>query len=72
MGDDLVCFCSGSGLIPGPAQWVKDPVLLQLGFKSQLQLGFDPWPRTSVGAACMPKQTNICIFVNYIYIYIYL
>ena len=30
------------GLIPGLAQWVKDPALLQLGNESQLWLGFDP------------------------------
>ena len=39
---DLVCLCSGEGLIPGPVQWVKDPVLLQLWCRLQLQLGFDP------------------------------
>ena len=26
-----------TGSIPGPAQWVKDPVFLELWF------GFDPW-----------------------------
>ena len=25
-------------------QWIKDPVLLQLWLRSQLQLGFDPRP----------------------------
>ena len=34
--------CWDVGLIPGLAQWVKDPVLLQL------QLGSDPWPRSSI------------------------
>ena len=33
------------GLIPGPAQWVKDPALLQLWHRSQKQLRFHPWPR---------------------------
>ena len=32
------------GLIPSPAQWVKDLALLQLWCRSQLQLGLDPWP----------------------------
>ena len=32
--------CGSSDLIPDLAQWVKDPVLLQL-----LWLRFDPWPR---------------------------
>ena len=31
----------GSSLV---TQWVKDPVLLQLWQRWQLQLGFDPWP----------------------------
>ena len=30
--------------IPGPVQWVKDPVLPQLWCTLQLQLRFDPWP----------------------------
>ena len=29
---------------PSPAQWVKDPVLLQLRLGWQLWLGSDPWP----------------------------
>ena len=37
-----------TGLIPGPAQWVKDPVLLQLQQRFQLQLGSDPWPRSFI------------------------
>ena len=28
--------CGGTGLIPGPVQWVKDPALLQLGHRLQL------------------------------------
>ena len=31
--------------ILGPAQWIKDPVLLQQWCRSQLQLKSDPWPR---------------------------
>ena len=30
------CLCGGVGAVPGPAQWVKHPVLLQL---QQLWLG---------------------------------
>ena len=37
-----------AGSIPGLAQWVKDLVLLQLQYKSQLWLESDPWPRISI------------------------
>ena len=30
---------------PGQAQWVKDPLLLQLCLRSSLWLRFSPWPR---------------------------
>ena len=36
------------GSIPGPAQRVKDPALLQLRLRSQLQLRSDPWTRSSL------------------------
>ena len=32
-------------MIPGLAQQVKNPALLQLWYRLQLWLGFDPWPR---------------------------
>ena len=38
------CLWGGSGSTPGLVQWVKDLVLLQLWRRSQLGLGFDPWP----------------------------
>ena len=41
---DPCCFCGGVGSIPGPEQWVKDLVLLQLWQRSQLWLRSDPWP----------------------------
>ena len=40
--------CWDTGLIPGPAQWVKDPACPQLQCKLQLHLGSDPWPRNSI------------------------
>ena len=39
------CLCGGVGLVPGLAQWVNDPALLQLWRRSHLRVGFDPWPR---------------------------
>ena len=41
---DLACLCGGAGLIPSLAQWVKDPVLVQLCHRSQLWFRLDPWP----------------------------
>ena len=35
-------------LVPSPAWWVKDPALLLLWHRLQLQLGFDPYPGTSI------------------------
>ena len=32
--------------VPTVAQWVKDLMLLQLRYRSQLQLGFHPWPKS--------------------------
>ena len=43
--NDTTCLCGGSCLIPGRVLRVKDLVLPQLWYRSQLQLGFDPWPR---------------------------
>ena len=37
------------GLIPGPAQWVKDPALPQLWLRLRPRLQFDPWPGRSIG-----------------------
>ena len=37
-----------AGLIPRPAEWVKDPALLQLHHSSQLWLGSDSWPRSAI------------------------
>ena len=41
---------------PIPAQWVKDPALLQLWLKSQLRLRSDPWPRNSICLLGWPKK----------------
>ena len=39
-----------TGSIPGPAQWVKDPVMPKLLLRSQLWLGSatTPWPGSSI------------------------
>ena len=42
--NDPACFSGVAGSIPGPVQWVRDPLLRQLWYRSQLRLGFDPWP----------------------------
>ena len=48
--------CWDSGSIPSLAQWVKDPMLLQLWLGSQLQLGSDPWPRNAPCAKNLKKK----------------
>lgn len=39
--NDPACLCGGTSLISGPVQWVKNPLLLQLGCRSQLWIEFD-------------------------------
>ena len=41
--NDLAHLCGIAGLIPGLAQWAKDPVLLKLWCRLQMRLRFDPW-----------------------------
>ena len=38
----------GYRLVPGPAQWVKDPALPKHWLRSQLRLGSDLWPGNSI------------------------
>ena len=45
-----------TGLIPGPAQWVKDLAFLQLWHRSQLWLGSDPWARNSICHMAAKKE----------------
>ena len=55
--EDFLLWCNGIGgvsgvlgadSIPGPAQGVKDPALLQLLYRLQLQLRHDAWPGNSI------------------------
>ena len=55
MGSVISWECRDAGLIPDLAQWVKDPVLLQLWLRSQLPLRSDPWPGTPY-ATGQPKK----------------
>ena len=45
-----------AGSIPGPVQWVKDPVLLQLWHRSKQLLGSDPWSRNSMCLGAVKKK----------------
>ena len=47
--NELACLY-GIGSIPGPLQWVKDPVL------PQMWLGFDLWPRNFHLLQVLPKK----------------
>ena len=45
-----------AGLIPSPAQWVKEPVLLQLQCMLKLWLRSDPWARNSICCGAAKKR----------------
>ena len=47
MGAAVSLWCQEEGSIPGLAQWVEDPVLLQV-CGLQLQLPSDLWPSNSI------------------------
>ena len=50
------CLCSEMSSTPGSAQQVKDPALLQLWRRSQLQQGFHPWPENFHIPPVRPKK----------------
>ena len=56
MGSAASWECCFEGLIPGPAQWVKDPATLQLWLQLELWLGSDSWPGNSI--CCRTAKTK--------------
>ena len=49
---------------PGPAQWVKDPVLSQLWHRLKLWLEHDPWPGNSMCRGTTKKINKIALKCN--------
>ena len=50
--------CGGMGSIPGWCSGLKDLALPQLRYRSQLWLGFNPWPRNfhMLGSTAIKKK----------------
>ena len=46
------------GLVPGLAEWVKDPALPKHQLKLQLRLGFDPWSGNSICSGAAKAKQN--------------
>ena len=58
---DLQHLCSARMQVssPAPHSELKDPALLQLYHRSQLRLGYDPWPENSIWVAKKEKKRAI-------------
>lgn len=56
--NDLAFLCGVAGSIPRPAQWAKDPALLQLWHRS----GSDSIPSLAWELSCSQKIKNIYIY----------
>ena len=65
-GIDGVSGVLGRRFHPRPAQWVKDPALLQPQVRSRVQLGSHPWPANLIclGAAKREKERKLEEFEN--------
>ena len=53
-----------TGLIPSPAQWIKDPVLQKLQHGSQLQLRSDTWPGNSISQRAAKKKKKSASYLK--------
>ena len=60
MGSAVSWELQDKGLIPHPAQWVKNLALPQLWLRLQLWLRSDPWPKNSIchGVAKKKKKSK--------------
>ena len=58
--------CWEKGLIPSPAQWIKDQALPQLQLRLQLWLRSDTWLRNSVGHEAAKKEKTKLLEVGVI------
>ena len=56
--NDLAYLYGIASLIPDPVWWVKDPALLQLWHRSQMQLRISYWPRNSHMLGMQPKKAK--------------
>ena len=58
MGKETIAIKIWILVIPSVAQWVKDPALLHLWYRSQLRLEFDPWPQEILYAEGVAKKAK--------------
>ena len=54
--NDPAYLCGGTGSIPGPVQWLKDPAMLQLWCRLQLWLRLGNFHMPQVQLKKMKKQ----------------
>lgn len=59
-----------TGSVPGPGQWVKNPELLQLWYRTKLRLGFSPGQGSSIchrGSWKRKKKLKVLLYWNLVY-----